>query len=141
MQMYDTGAAMTSRFNIYSWCPSYIHESSHGSLMLDGLPRHRLCDNMSIVRMPLIICQVGMAIAQVNQFKHAWMKYAYTYTKEYRTICAGQLVSLLRELPPPLGVGTEGSYYDCKILAKKVRLSVTRQTFDCRATRTVDQGT
>ena len=57
---------------------------------------------------------------QVNQFKHAWMGHAYTYTKEYRTIYAGQLVSLLRKLPPPLGVGSEGSYYDCQILAKKV---------------------
>lgn len=57
---------------------------------------------------------------QVNQFKQAWLGHAYTYTKEYRTIYAGQLVSLLRELPPPLGVGAEGSFYDCQILAKKV---------------------
>ena len=57
---------------------------------------------------------------QVNQFKHAWMGHAYTYTKEYRTIYAGQLVDLLRALPPPLGVGERGSYYDCQILAKKV---------------------
>lgn len=65
--------------------------------------------------------QVGVAIEQVNQFKHAWMSHAYTYTKEYRKIYAGQLVALLEELPPPLGVGKEGSYYDCQILAKKVR--------------------
>lgn len=61
-----------------------------------------------------------MAIEQVNQFKQAWMSHAFTYTKEYRQICAGQLVALLQELPPPLGVGGEGSYYDCQILAKKV---------------------
>lgn len=62
---------------------------------------------------------------QVNQFKHAWMGHAYTYTKEYRTIYAGQLVSLLKKLPPPLGVGSEGSYYDCQILAKKVIIRCT----------------
>lgn len=49
------------------------------------------------------------------------MGHAYTFTKEYKTICAGQLVDLLRDLPHPLGVGTEGSYYDCQILAKKVK--------------------
>ena len=57
---------------------------------------------------------------QVNQFKHAWMSHAYKYTKEYRTIYAGQLVGLLKELPPPLGVGVYGSFYECQILAKKV---------------------
>lgn len=60
---------------------------------------------------------------QVNQFKQAWLGHAYTYTKEYRTIYAGQLVSLLRELSPPLGVGAEGSFYDCQLLAKKVLFS------------------
>lgn len=48
------------------------------------------------------------------------MAHAYRYTKEYTSIFAGQLVELLRELPPPLGIGTEGSHYDCQILAKKV---------------------
>lgn len=57
---------------------------------------------------------------QVNQFKRAWISHAFIYTKEYGSICAGQLVDLLKELPPPLGIGSEGSYYDCQILAKKV---------------------
>eukprot|EP00903_Cladosiphon_okamuranus_P008160 g7859.t1 len=64
--------------------------------------------------------KVGVAIEQVNQFKHAWMRHAYRYTKEYTSIFAGQLVDFLKELPPPLGVGAGGSYYDCQILAKKV---------------------
>lgn len=49
------------------------------------------------------------------------MRHAYRYTKEYTSIYTGQLVDFLKELPPPLGVGAEGSYYDCQILAKKVR--------------------
>lgn len=61
-----------------------------------------------------------MAIEQVNQFKHAWMRHAYRHTKEYTSIFAGQLVDFLKELPAPLGVGADGSYYDCQILAKKV---------------------
>lgn len=65
--------------------------------------------------------QAGVAIEQVNQFKQAWMSHTYKYTKEYTSIFAGQLVDLLKELPPPLGIGAEGSYYDCQILAKKVR--------------------
>lgn len=63
---------------------------------------------------------MGIAIEQVNQFKQAWVSHAYKFTKEYTSIYAGQLVDLLKELPPPLGVGAEGSYYDCQILAKKV---------------------
>lgn len=69
--------------------------------------------------------QVGVAMQQVNQFKRAWMNYNYTYTKEYESICAGQLVDLLKELPPPLGVGSDGSYYDAQILAKKVQFGTT----------------
>lgn len=61
-----------------------------------------------------------MAIEQVNQFKQAWMSHAYLHTKEYTSIYAGQLVKFLKQLPPPLGVGLEGSYYDCQVLAKKV---------------------
>lgn len=67
-----------------------------------------------------IQCQVGVAIEQVNQFKQAWMSYSYKFTKEYTSIYASQLVEFLNALPPPLGVGAEGSYYDCQILAKKV---------------------
>lgn len=67
--------------------------------------------------------QAGVAIEQVNQFKRAWMRHAYRYTREYTSIYAGQLVDFLKELPPPLGVGVEGSYYDCQVLAKKVRTS------------------
>ncbi|CAN0289196.1 unnamed protein product [Ascophyllum nodosum] len=48
------------------------------------------------------------------------MQHAFIHNKEYQTICAGQLVGLLRDLRPPLGVGRKGSYYDCQILAKKV---------------------
>lgn len=72
-----------------------------------------------------------MAIEQVNQFKHAWMRHAYRYTKEYTSIYAGQLVDFLKELPPPLGVGVEGSYYDGQVLAKKV-CSVLDQENRCR---------
>ncbi|CAM9843940.1 unnamed protein product [Ectocarpus sp. 6 AP-2014] len=68
--------------------------------------------------------KAGVAIEQVNQFKQAWMAHAYRYTKEYTSIYAGQLVDLLRELPPPLGIGKEGSYYDCQILAKKVLIAI-----------------
>lgn len=57
---------------------------------------------------------------QVNQFKRAWINQAFVYTKEYESIYAAQLVALLQELPPPLGVGPHGSYYDCQMLAKKV---------------------
>lgn len=75
-----------------------------------------------LVETASILCrlQAGVAVEQVNQFKQAWMAHAYVYTKEYTSIYAGQLVDLLRELPPPLGIGTEGSHYDCQILAKKV---------------------
>ncbi|CAB1107988.1 unnamed protein product [Ectocarpus sp. CCAP 1310/34] len=68
--------------------------------------------------------KAGVAIEQVNQFKQAWMAHAYRYTKEYASIYAGQLVDLLRELPPPLGIGSEGSHYDCQILAKKVLIAL-----------------
>ncbi|CAM9483745.1 unnamed protein product, partial [Ectocarpus fasciculatus] len=68
--------------------------------------------------------KAGVAIEQVNQFKQAWMAHAYRCTKEYTSIFAGQLVELLRELPPPLGIGTEGSHYDCQILAKKVLIAL-----------------
>lgn len=64
--------------------------------------------------------EVGVAIEQVNQFKQAWTSHSYKFTKEYTSIYASQLVDFLNELPPPLGVGAEGSYYDCQILAKKV---------------------
>lgn len=67
-------------------------------------------------------CQVGVATEQVKEFKLAWMSHSYKLTKEYTSIYASQLVDFLKELPPPLGVGTEGSYYDCQILAKKVRV-------------------
>lgn len=64
--------------------------------------------------------QVGVAKEQINQFKRAWINHSFLYTREYGSICAGQLVALLQELPPPLGVGKDGSYYECQILAKKV---------------------
>lgn len=70
--------------------------------------------------MQLPVHQVGVAMEQVNQFKRAWINYAFLHTKEYGSIYAGQLVALLKELPPPLGVGRDGSYYDSQILAKKV---------------------
>eukprot|EP00752_Nemacystus_decipiens_P004767 g4338.t2 len=73
--------------------------------------------------------KAGVAIEQVNQFKHAWMRHAYRYTKEYTSIYAGQLVDFLKELPPPLGVGPEGSYYDCQILAKKVLFAMGIDVF------------
>lgn len=77
-------------------------------------------------RTPLgLSCQAGVAIEQVNQFKHAWMRHAFRYTKEYNSIFAGQLVDFLKELPPPLGVGAEGSYLDCQVLAKKVGKPIT----------------
>lgn len=50
------------------------------------------------------------------------MSHSYKLTREYTSIFASQLVDFLNELPPPLGVGAEGSYYDCQILAKKVRV-------------------
>ena len=67
---------------------------------------------------------MGIATEQVRQFKLAWMQHAFIHNKEYQTICAGQLVGLLRDLRPPLGVGRKGSYYDCQILAKKVRVRI-----------------
>ena len=80
--------------------------------------------------------QAGVAIEQVNQFKDAWMRHAYRYTKEYTSIFAGQLVDLLKELPPPLGIGADGSYFDCQVLAKKVwtpRITETIQWLQLRA--------
>ena len=71
-----------------------------------------------------------MAVEQVDQFKQAWMSHAYLYTKEYTSIYAGQLVVFLKQLPPPLGVGLEGSYYDCQVLAKKVGSVVPALTDD-----------
>lgn len=40
-------------------------------------------------------------------------------------------MDLLKELPPPLGVGSEGSYYNCQILAKKVRKNTPSYLLDC----------
>ncbi|CAM9119973.1 unnamed protein product, partial [Discosporangium mesarthrocarpum] len=68
--------------------------------------------------------KVGVAMEQVNQFKRAWIGQAFIHTKEYGSVFAHQLVTLLKELPPPLGIGSEGSHYDCQILAKKVLSSL-----------------